>query len=255
MPYGIPPYGVDVYGNPVDADVGDLVYAILPGVYVDSLIFDEVSEGLFLYNTNPTNGQVDVSKTALVEFDIFDTSGSDVDPSTLIVTINGVPAITNGAAIAPFNGGGSSVGVADPSLHVVIDYTGEYDSEGIVEVHVWCENVAQTYTLDAVYSFQIEDYVPPKVLSAEARSEKVVRVVFDDDMNMDDTTSDASALNPANYSFTALSAPAVPLEPVSVARVSSKVVDITTDIEMTPNAQYRVTVVNAEDASGNVIVP
>lgn len=255
MPYGIPPYGVDVYGNPVDADVGDLVYVILPGVYVDSLIFDEVSEGLFLYNANPTNGQTNVSKTTLVEFDIFDTSGSDVDPTTLNVVINGVPAVVNGAAVAPFDGGSSSVGVADPVLHVTIDYTGEYDSEGIVEVHVSCANVADTFELDADYNFQIEDYVPPKVLSAEARSEKVVRVVFDDIMNMDDEVSAASALNPTNYTFTALSVPAVPLEPVSVARVSDSVVDVTTDIEMTPNAQYRVRVDNVEDSSGNVITP
>ncbi len=255
MPYGIPPYGVDKYGNPDDPEPGDLLFVELPGVYVDSLIFDEVSAGLYLFNAIPTDGSVDNPRTTNVDFDLFETSGSTVDVSTLNVSVNGIPAIIDGVIQAPFDGGDAVIVDDGANVHVTLDFTDDYESEEIIEVVVVCSNAANTFELDTQYQFKIEDFTPPILLEASAMSEKIVRLTFNESMMQVDPAAENDALNPANYAFEALTVPAVPIVAVSVASVSGAVIDITLDTEMTMNATYKVTVSNAEDVSENEILP
>ena len=255
MPYGVPPYGLDQYGNPVDPDIGDLLYVELPGVYIDSLIFDEVSEGLFLFNAVPAEGTVENPRSTNIEFDIFETSGSEPNLTTLNVWINGIPAIAGGAFVAPFNGPASLITDNGNTVHVTIDPVSDFASEEIVSVHVECANDANTFFLGALYEFKIEDFTPPILLSAVPQSEKVIRLTFNESMNMSDPAETISTLNPENYEFEALTVPAVPVVAVSVSAFSDAVVDVHLDIEITPNATYKVTVTNAQDIHGNTIVP
>lgn len=246
---------MDQYGNPVDPGVGDLLYVELPGVYIDSLIFDEVSEGLFIFNAVPAPETTGNPRGTDIEFDIFDTSGSEPTIASINVTVNGVPAVVNGGFVGPYNGPGSAITDGGNTVHVKIDPVSDFASEEIVTVAVTCANDAATYTLDEAYEFQIEDFTPPILLSAVPQSEKVIRLTYNEAMKMEDAAESDDALNPENYAFTALTVPAVPVVAVSCVAISATVVDVYLDIEITPRATYKVVVTNAVDVNGNVIVP
>lgn len=255
MPYGVIPYGSDPYGNPDTPVFGDVVEVELPGVYIDQLVFDEATEALLLMNMVPDKGTTGNAVDTNVFFEVFDTTGSTVDASTLNVTIDGVAAIIDGAFQAGFDGPASAVsGDATDTLSITIDPTADFDSEAVVVVDVSVENNAGTHSLVETYVFKIADVTAPKLLVAHALDHMTVRVEFDEPMTAEDASAAADALNPENYAFTTSSKPAVPIVAVSVAKVSDTLFDITLDIEMTPGAVYTVTVENAEDFFGNPIV-
>lgn len=255
MPYGVVPYGVDPYGNPDAPTTGDVVEVELPGVYVDTLVFDEATENLLLLNAVPEKGSTGNSVDTHITFEVFDTTGDVLDASTLNVTVDGVAAIVGGVAQVGFDGPDSAItGDATNVLRVVIDPTTDFDSEAIVVVVVSVTNSGGTPTLDETYVFKIQDVTAPKLLAALATDHMTVRVEFDEAMTAEDADAANDALNPANYTFTTSTQPAVPIEAVSVTQVTDAVYDITLDIEMTPNAAYTVTVLGAEDLFGNAIV-
>lgn len=255
MPYGVPPYGLDQYGNPVDPDAGDLLYVELPGVFIDTLIFDEVSTGLFVFNAVPAPETTGNPRATDIEFDIFDTSGSEPAIPTINVTINGVPAVVDGGFVGPYNGPGSAITDGGNTVRVKIDPIGDFSSEEIVTVAISCANDAATYSLDESYEFQIEDFTPPILLSAVPQSEKVVRLTYNEAMKTVDASEADDALNPSNYAFTALTVPAVPVSAVACVPISVTVIDVYLDTEITPRATYKVVVTGAVDVNGNEIVP
>lgn len=254
MPYGVIPYGVDPYGNPDLPAGGDVVEVELPGVYVDAIVFDEVTEALLLVNMDPEKGSTGAPVDTSITFEVFDTTGGTLDASTLNVDVDGVPAIVGGAFQAGWNGAGSAVtGDATDVLHVVIDPTADFDSEAIVVVDVEVSN-SGAVTLNDTYVFKIDDVTAPKVLAAQALDHMTVRVEFDEAMTALDATAANDALNPNNYAFTTTTQPAVPIEAVSVAKVTDTLFDITLDTEMTPGATYTVTATLVEDLFDNVCV-
>lgn len=254
MPYGIIPYGTDPYGNPDVPVAGDVVEVELPGCYVDALVFDETTEDLLLMNMVPDKGTTGNAVDTSVYFQVFDTTGSTVDASTLIVTIDGVQAVVGGVFQAGFNGPDSAItGNGTDTLSVTVDPTSDFDSEAVVVVAVHVENNAATHTLEDSYAFKIADVTAPKLLAALALDHMTVRVEFDEAMTSESSSGAADALNPSNYTFTTSSKPAVPIEAVSVAKVTDTQYDITLDIEMTPGAVYTVTVESVEDFFGNPI--
>ncbi len=254
MPYGVVPYGVDPYGNPDVPVAGDVVEIELPGVYVDSLVFDEQTEGLLLVNQSPEKGSTQNPVETNIDFEVFDTSGTDVDVATLVVSIDGVEVYSGGAFAAGWDGPASAVVDGGSVVHMTIDPTSDFESEQVVVVGVSVSNVGGTLTLNEAYAFKIEDISPPILVSARALDHMTVRVEFNEDMVALDPEAVNDALNAANYTFTTSSAPAVPLACVSVAKVTGTTFDLTLDIEMTPDAVYVVTVENAEDLFDNAIV-
>lgn len=256
MPYGTFPYGVDPYGNPDAPTLGDTIEVELPGVYVDSLVFDELSETLMLVNQAPEKGSVQNPTSTDIEFDIFDTSGSSVDVATLVVTVNGVTAFTGGSFTAGWDGPGSAVVDGGAVVHMTIDPTVDFASELVVVVNVKVKNDSASLSLNESYAFKIEDITKPVLLSAFALDHETVRLEFSEPMTAEAAENPDDALNPANYTFEALSVPAVPLVAVSVVKTSNPAVfDAHVDIEMSPNAAYKVTVLNTEDLFNNEIEP
>ena len=255
MPYGVIPYGTDPYGNPEAPVAGDVIEVELPGVYVDALVFDETTEALLLLNMDPEKGSTGAPVNTHIVFEVFDTTGSTVDASMLNVAVDGVAAIVNGVFEAAFDGASSTItGDATDTLHVVIDPLANFVSEAVVVVNVVAANNAATHTIDETYVFKIDDVTAPKLLAARALGHMTVRVEYDEPMLAVSATGAADALNPALYTFTTASEPAVPIEAVSVAKVTDAEYDITLDIDMTPNAVYTVTVVDVEDIFDNAIV-
>ena len=261
MPYGTFPYGVDPYGNLDAPTIGDTVEVELPGVYVDNLVFDEVSAALMLVNQVPEKGSTQNQADTSISFDIFDTSGAAIDLSTLVVTVDGVVAHAGGVFSTGWDGPGSMVTDNGTVVQVTIDPTTNFDSEATVVVNVKVSDFPTglngiPLSLNETYAFKIEDITKPVLLSAMALDHETVRLEFTEPMTAEAPENPDDALNPANYTFEALSVPAVPLVAVSVAKTSNPAMfDVTVDIEMSPNALYKVTVLNTEDLFDNMIEP
>jgi hypothetical protein len=92
-----------------------------------------------------------------------------------------------------------------------------------------------------------------RVVGAQARELARVRVSFDREVQQLDAAGADDALNPARYTLTRLSAPAVEAAVLAVEPVTGSAVDLVTDIPLTPAANYRVNVEGVADVSGGVV--
>ena len=244
-----------------------------------------VTDRYVIIMRDPQVDETGVPVDSTIRLRIVDLSGDPANPdATIDATIGvdqGAGEVTawDGAAFqAPWNAALSAEvksTVADP--YCFKDYTIDQDpslfgSEQVVTVHVglttvvggfgyaawghfpWGHIAPSVGGVDVYYEFTAADVEAPNVISAEALDQYTVRVTFDDDMA---TSGAGSALDDAVWSFTRLNedpAPAVTLDAVSVAQVSSTVFDITTNWEMTPTQTYQVSVAGTvTDTSGNAV--
>lgn len=233
----------------------------LPGWYVDELILEDPGATYFvILNRSPEPGEVEVGVEDSISFDI----GTDAADTPTPVTLQVYLSVDGGPEVLAYDGtaGGFQPGYTGPdstasffdakTVRVVVDPLAEFDSLQMVTVRVVAESTGGQ-TLESSWSFTVQDITPPRLETAKARELLVVRLTFDEPVNMEAATETGSALNPDNYAFTPVSVPAVSVEAVSVEEVTSNVVDVTLDIEATQGATYLVTVTNVEDLLGNVI--
>lgn len=241
------------------------VFIELPALYVDEVLFDELSLGagavyLQIINRDPEPDQIEVLADALISFDV---AGSLANPPTLASTVIRIqttaadgtvgPLVTvydgsGGGFQAGWNGPSSAVSAIDPSTtRFVIDPTLAFDSLETVAVFLTTDAPGYVGTYDVDWSFRIEDLTAPRLVSAQSREPKIVRLTFDEPV--DSTT----ALVAANYTFTRLEVPAVSVVASAVSIVSTYSVDVELDIEISPGKSYLVTVANVEDLLENVI--
>jgi len=113
-----------------------------------------------------------------------------------------------------------------------------------------------TYSINTTYTFTVEDYTPPQLLSAFAVGPKTIRLTFSEAMRLIGDGAAADALTAAGHSFAFMPATdtqaGVAVVATSVASVSDTVVDVTTDIELSFWRTYRVTcAATIADDSGN----
>lgn len=96
----------------------------------------------------------------------------------------------------------------------------------------------------------------PTLVSALALDSLTVRVTWSTEIKATDATATNDALNPANYTITATTAPAMPVTVSSVAAVYvgtalvEEQVDLTLDYELTPGATYSLDVANVVGVIG-----
>lgn len=225
----------------------------LPQIYLDALTFD-TSEGLVLFNQTPQPGDLHVPQTVTTfSLELADTDGNGIDLSNTTITIEGLTAYTSGAFQAGFSG--STTSSAFSSTIFDIDVSSQsYNSEQVINVDVVSQNSGNTQSINSSYQFTLVDTDPPAISFAEAQNKTVIRVKYNEDINLSSSTNANSALNPANYTFTRQSAPATTISASSVAQVASDTVDITLNRETTKNAVYLLTASNVEDQFGNAIV-
>ncbi len=230
----------------LDGPPVDVVEIELPGIWVDALVADEGGKGLQLFSRDPEPGEDDVPLSAPIKFVVayIDGSGTIV-PSDLTVTVDGVPAITNGVIQGGFFGSVTPItGSADLGLAVVIQHPINFTSLATIEV------VASlpAHGFEVSWSFTTEDTIAPIVESAFAPSPTTVRVVFDEPMDPE------TLADPASYMITLIGgAPAVTPLVLSVEVESERAVILTLNKIMTRGALYQVAVTDAEDVSGNQI--
>jgi len=230
-----------------------VAFVTLPAVYLDDLALSAPAD-VVLMNQAPAPLEDNVAKDALVVLDIAVASGFSLD--TAGVLIDGVSAWTLAGGFAVgWNGGGSGTAAVDANtLQVTIDPTIDFTSDATIAVRATGTSAGLT-SLDETYEFNVEDTTPPQVASAEAQSLNVVRVTFNEAMLQVLGANSNDAMNPANYSFAPQTLPAVTATAISVESVTTTSVDVTTDIDLSIGVPYLVSVVNAADVSGNVVLP
>ena len=149
---------------------------------------------------------------------------------------------------------------AGSDYNVALSKAGEeWDSEEVVPVRVVSQDDGGPVdTLDETYSFTVEDYVLPTVVSASAEGPETVRVTFSEGMLASAASGATDALNPSlytlAYSQSDANIAAVSASVTAVSQVSATVYELTTDIPLTFWKTYTVTAEGVADdsAAGNV---
>jgi hypothetical protein len=133
----------------------------------------------------------------------------------------------------------------DPdSLAIWLRRNTPFESEKTVEVHVETRTLDGTASLEATWSFGIEDRTAPAPVSAVATSTTTVRVSFDEDV-VAPTTDATLTIEP-------LTAPAASPAVVSGSAVGSAL-NLEVTPPLTPGARYRLRLTGVTDASGNAV--
>ena len=227
----------------------------LPALYVDAVLMDPTPVRPALINRDPEPGETQVPIATHVALDITDVGPDGIDTAATDVYIAGVLAFSGGVFQPGFDTPGSSATNPQPdTLRIVVDPVVPFASLQEVAVRVVTRTVGGAFSLDTTWTFRCEDLTAPRVVGAQARALKRVRVSFDEPVKQLDAEAADDALNPARYTFARLSAPAVDAQPVAVEPVTDSAVDVLTDTELTPGGSYRVTVAGVEDLFGNVVV-
>lgn len=228
----------------------------LPAVYLDTVLMDPTPARPAVINRDPEPGETQVPLATLVALDITDVGPDGIDTAATRVFVAGVLAFDGGAFQPGFDGPGSSATSPEPdTLRIVVDPVAPFASLQEVAVRVVTRTVGGAFSLDTTWTFRCEDLTAPRVVGAQARELKRVRVSFDEPVKQVDPTAGDDALNPARYSLVRISAPAVDVAAVAVEPVTDSAVDLLTDTELTPGASYRVVVHGVADPFGNVIAP
>lgn len=230
----------------------------LPGVWLDALVEDVAATGLVLINTTPEADEVEVAASTTISLDIADLDGGAPDLAATQVYVQ----TNDGPEVLAFDAGTFQPGFAGPASatsapqadvrRVTIDLTLALDSEMVVRVHVLSASTLGA-TLDTTYAFTVADTSPPQLLAATATGLQTVELEFNEDVLQVSAGNTNDALNPANYVFTRLTAPAVDVVVASVAVLTTGAVVLTTDIPLTPGASYQLVASNLEDLLGNPI--
>jgi phage tail-like protein len=226
----------------------------LPAFYVDAVLLDPTAARPALINRDPEPAETQVPVDTSVALEVTDVGPDGVDVAATQVFVGGVLAFSGGVFQVGFTGADSAVAFPLPdTLRLVVDPLVPFTSLQLVEIRVVTQTAGGAFRLDTTWSFRCEDLTAPRVVGAQARELRRVRVSFDEPVKQEDAGAFDDALNPALYSLASLSAPAVGAGVERVESVTSSSVDLLTEPELTPGAGYRVTVVDVVDLFGNPI--
>lgn len=241
----------------LDGPAATQIDAELPAIYIDAVSYDEFSDAIYLTGKIPETADINVTTSSFARLVIASTTGAAIVTADTEVYVRGTLAYDGGAGgfQTGFSGTATSgFGVGTTDLYLFIDLSAQtFTSEEVVTVRVVSETTGGADTIDETYSFTIEDFASPSVTDATAREKRTLRVTFDEAVKQVSATATNDALNPANYSFARTTAPAANVNAECVVSVSPTVVDVVTDISMTFNAGYQLTLKDIEDLAGNVI--
>lgn len=226
----------------------------IPAFYIDHFLMDDAPALLELGNRIPVPAETGVLRDSAIHFDLVPTDVDDVDLNATTITVEGVTAYSGGAQQ---NGWTVNV-VADAVAgiwHFELLAPADFPSLEVVTVRAQSANLMASAFVDSTWSFTVEDYTPPVVVSAVATGHRTVRVTFDEPVLMVNASGSADALNVANWSIEPPVLPEIGVEVVvvSVAAVDPYSVELTVDIPFTRNVTYRVVASDIEDLFGNAV--
>lgn len=217
----------------------------LPAVYID-LVRSVSTTDVQLINRFPYPDQLDVPAAPLeVAFELASgVNGVAVDTGDTRIYVDAVEVFDGSS----FSGGWTGSVTVDGTERIFsMSNAGPFDSEQEIDIRVTSEHTDTTGAIDTTYSITTADTEDLALSSAQARDRTTVRLQFNDDVDQ------ALATAPGNYVFETLTVPAVSVTAVAVAMVGTDAVDITVDFEWSQGADYRVTVLNVTDTSGNAL--
>lgn len=228
--------------GPVGASARDVE---LPLVLVAELS-PQSATSMLLANSSPFPGERAAPQNlgGVLQVDVVDPTGGSPDPLLSEVYVNNVLAFSHGNTAHGWNGDTDLV--APGVLRFQLVPPSPFHSQSLVLVEVLSSTGSSA--LESNYSFTVEDKTPPRILQAQSRTGKTVRVSFSEVVGT--TAEDLAA-----YSVVRLSAPAVEVVPARVERVSARELDLVLDIPITPRGQYQLVAQNVADSSGNFIDP
>jgi phage tail-like protein len=212
--------------------------------------------GYDLINRIPEPGETEVDVDSTIQIDVFSVSGSAPASSLLTVYIEDVLAYEgDGTGFqAGFDGTESDVTLVAGSIRrITIDPTTTFDPLTTVSVRVV---VGGTPDLDETYTYTTWDTISPGIETILATDKNTIRVTFTEPVLMVSSSNSNDALNITNYTIDrnpVENTPAVDVEVTTITAVSTSVVDITTDIELTFGQEYLLTIENVEDLHSNII--
>lgn len=212
----------------------------LPRVQVQSVTVTTSGARPLLVNRDPSPGEVGVPIDSPLALELVDPGAGGIDRSATRIWVDGVLAF-DGAPVPPF---AAVVAQSPDSLRVVLTPAAPLSSLARVTVRVASRIVGGGQSLDESWSFTVEDRVAPRLASAQAISQKQLRLVFDEPVE----SSNATVL------VTPVGAPAVPLSAVHVASEANRLI-VSLDVEMSPDVEHEVQALGVTDLSGNAVLP
>ena len=220
------------------------MYLELPRLRVHRVSAIETDESMLLINRHPGPDEEDVPINGSVGLTIVDLGTDGIDVSATQIRLDDNLAF-DAVIQSGFDGPRSEVNQTADSLQITLDPVNPFESESTVVIRVMSATVGGAHTLDESYSFTVEDRTAPRVVAAQAVQPRVLRVAFDEDVEVAD---------PTGFLFEVLDSPAVPIFPVA-ATAEHTIVEITLDIEMTPRVRYELTVQGVVDTNDNPVLP
>lgn len=212
----------------------------LPRAQVQSVTLTTSGARPLLINRDPSPGEVGVPIDSPLALELIDPGVAGIDANATRIWVDGVLAF-DGAPVPPF---AAVVAQSPDSLRVVLTPATPLVSLARVTVRVASRIVGGSQSLDESWSFTAEDRVAPRLASAQAISQKQLRLVFDEPVE----SSTATVL------VTPIGAPAVPLGAVHVASEANRLT-VSLDVEMSPDVEHEVQALGVTDLSGNAVLP
>jgi len=234
--------------------------AELPAVWVDPVILDTSGARLRLVNRVPEPNETDVPADTDIVLWLVDTAvGGTVTVAATRVYVNGVLVYngSTGTFAVGFDGPSSAATVVGNQLSIVLDVVSPFASEQLVTVRVVSATdaiAAAMGVIDETYSFTIVDSTAPQVTGAQSTAHRTITVAFNEPMRELGDGATADALTPGNWTIVPQVFPAVTPNVVSVRAITTTLVELTVDIDLSQRITYRVTVTGASDVTGNAVV-
>ncbi|PID37658.1 MAG: phage tail protein [Proteobacteria bacterium] len=219
----------------------------LPALYADTVASIVAVFRPLLANRDPGPGEIGVVLESAIALEIIDPGIDGIDRAGTRVWVDGELAF-DGSSVPELQPGfdGPRAGVTETldTLRIVIDPATAFLSEALVAVRVVSQANGGVHVLDQSYTFRAEDRTAPRVVSAQAISQREVQIGFDEEIEVTGATG---------FSFEAMSLPAVPISPVG-ALATGTTVTLIIDTEMSPDVPYRVVVSGVADVFGNAVL-
>lgn len=195
---------------------------------------------------------VPVDASSFIDFDVYSYPASGA--VSVDVVIDGDIAIIGGAIQTGFEGSVTSIA---HGVHAHVRPVVPFESGATVAVSVEASTLTESGT--GAWTFHVRDTVAPTLSGVVARAPRTLRVTWSEDVVASSPTGEGDALDPERYVLAPIldgDAPAVTPTAIAVASVdgSSRIFDVTTDIELTSAAPYTLSAINVADAEGNAIV-
>lgn len=210
---------------------------------------------VLIANRNPQPGEVQIPLAASIEFDFIRTTGALPDADDFVIAVNDVVAFTGtqdgGDFQNGFTGDVFDFVPDDATLRFALISPIAFAAGQVVTVDVDVNDGDHVFS----WTFTAYDTIPPLLASVAAVNKDQIRVMFNEAVSMVSSAIEGDALNPDSYYIERLSRPATTPAVLSVERVSSTTVLLSTSFELTFGASYMLVVTGIEDEFDNEFLP